>query len=91
MMARTDARPSQLHLEETIEILAQNKTGIAVGFTEKMEGTRTAGFEVDVRQRRKLTMRTMCQVTTEKGRSAGPLELYAWNGKIQRHQRRRYV
>jgi hypothetical protein len=52
------------------EILGSKaKTSVAVGFTEKMEGTlHMHGFEVDTLDSgEKLTMRTMCQVTTDKG------------------------
>jgi hypothetical protein len=55
---------------EPIKILgAKTKTGVAVGFTERMEGTlHMHGFEVDTLDSgEKLTMRTMCQVTKDKG------------------------
>jgi hypothetical protein len=48
---------------------AKTKDGVAVNFTEKMEGTlHMHGFEVDtLDDGEKLTMRTMGQVLTEKG------------------------
>ncbi len=55
--------------EPLVILGAKTKEGVAVGFTEKMEGTlHNHGFEIDTLDNgEKLTMRTMSQVLGEKG------------------------